>query len=275
MTIEISDGFLVKPLEIARSAAQRAGHILMEYYGKLDSVRKKSAVDLVTDADLASEKSIVSMIREAFPDHGILAEEGHYASIKSGSSPYWVIDPLDGTTNFVHNLPIFAVSIALVIEDVTRLGVVYNPASVEEFVAVKGAGSVLNDSPIHVSNTPSLSDALLVTGFPYTHDHIFHRSFDIFHELYNRCQGIRRLGAAAIDCCYVACGRFDAFYEAALKPWDICAGALICEEAGGQTSDWYGSDMPFDGSRVMLSNGTDLHAELLELFNQQRFTEIG
>lgn len=275
MTRDTSAGFLEKPLEVARSAAQRAGNILMEYYGKLDSVRKKGAVDLVTDADLASEKLIVSMIREAFPDHGIVAEEGNYASIKSGSSPYWVIDPLDGTTNFVHTLPIFAVSIAFVVEDITRLGVVYNPATGEEFVAAKGAGSRLNESPIHVSNTPSLSDALLATGFPYTHDHIFHGSFDIFHELYNRCQGIRRLGAAAVDCCYVACGRYDAFYEAALKPWDICAGALICEEAGGQTSDWYGSNMPFDGSRVMISNGTALHAELLKLFKQLRFTEMG
>ncbi len=275
MTIELSDGFLEKPLEIARSAAQRAGNILLEYYGKLDSVHKKGAVDLVTDADLASEKLIVSMIRDAFPDHGILAEEGDYASIKNTRSPYWVIDPLDGTTNFVHTLPLFAVSIAFVVADITRLGVVYNPAIGEEFVAVKDTGSYLNDSPIHVSSTTSLSEALLATGFPYTHDHIFHGSFDIFHELYKRCQGIRRLGAAAVDCCYVASGRFDAFYEAALKPWDICAGALICQEAGGQTSDWRGSNMPFDGSRVMLSNGTELHAELLELFKEKRFTEIG
>ena len=237
----------------------------MDHFGQLKQIRHKGPVDLVSEADLASEAVIVSTIGDAFPEHSIIAEEGDYEATVNPKFR-WVIDPLDGTTNYVHGLPLFAVSIAFQINGVTELGLVFNPALNEKFMALRGRGTTLNDQPIQVSNVGDISAALLVTGFPYTHDEIFARSFDLFANLYPMCQGVRRLGAAALDCCYVAAGRFDAFYEANLQPWDICAGDLICREAGGQTSDWTGGKLPFDGRRALLSNG-HLHAELARIIS--------
>ncbi len=233
----------------------------MKRFRRLEGVRKKGQVDLVTAADLESEAAIVGRIRQAFPDHAVIAEEGDYR--QTVPSQYrWVVDPLDGTTNYIHGLPLFAVSIGLQVKNETVVGVVLNPAQGEEFVAVKDQGATLNGERIQVSGVDSLQEALLVTGFPYRHDEVFYRSFDLFKELYDRCQGLRRLGAAALDFCYVATGRFDAFYEANLYPWDICAGALICREAGGLTTDWQGGMLPFGGERVLASNGL-IQAELL------------
>lgn len=247
--------------EVALAAAREAGEIIMKHFRRLEGVRKKSEVDLVTAADLESEAAIVGRIRQAFPDHAVIAEEGDYQ--QATSSQYrWVIDPLDGTTNYIHGLPIFAVSIGLQITNETVVGVVLNPAQGEEFVAVKDQGATLNGAPIHVSTVDNLQEALLVTGFPYTHDRVFYESFELFKELYGHCQGIRRLGAAALDLCYVSTGRFEAFYEANLHPWDICAGELICKEAGGLVTDWRGGQLPFSGERVLASNGL-IHAELL------------
>ena len=249
------------PLDVAQAAARQAGRILMDKFRHLKEVVKKGAVDLVTEADLASEAVIVAAIREAFPDHNILAEEGHYEQMNP-SAPRWVIDPLDGTTNYVHGLPIFAVSIGYQVDGKTMVGLILNPARDEEYVAVRGLGATLNGNPIRVSKVVVLQEALLVTGFPYTHDEVYDRSFDLHRELYGRSQGVRRLGAAALDLCYVADGRFDAFYEANLKSWDVCAGDLICREAGGRTTDWLGGAMPFSGRRVLASNGR-VHKELL------------
>ena len=251
------------PLDVALAAARQAGWILMDKFRRLKEAVKKGVVDLVTEADLASEAAIVAAIREAFPDHSILAEEGDYEQM-SPSAPRWVIDPLDGTTNYVHGLPIFAVSIGYQVDGETVVGLVLNPARKEEYVAIRGRGATLNGQPIQVSKVSVLQEALLVTGFPYAHDEVFYRSFDLYRDLYGRSQGVRRLGAAALDMCYVATGRFDAFYEADLKPWDVCAGDLICREAGGQTTDWLGGAMPFSGQRVLASNGR-VHKELLEI----------
>lgn len=251
------------PLEVALAAARQAGWILMDKFRRLKEVAKKGTVDLVTEADLASEAAIVAAIREAFPDHNILAEEGDYEQM-SPSAPRWVIDPLDGTTNYVHGLPIFAVSIGYQVDGETVVGLILNPAQEEEYVAIRGRGATLNGKPIRVSKVSVLQEALLVTGFPYTHDEVFNRSFDLYRELYGRSQGVRRLGAAALDLCYVATGRFDAFYEANLSPWDVCAGDLICREAGGRISDWRGDPMPFTGRRVLASNGR-VHKELLRI----------
>ncbi len=252
-------------LAVANRAAHEAGAILMQHFGQLSQIRHKSAVDLVTEADLASEAAIVKMIRTSFPQHNILAEEGDY---EAAANPEfrWVIDPLDGTTNYVHGLPLFAVSIAFQIKGITELGIVFNPALNELFMAQRGRGATLNGQPLQVSDVGHISEALLVTGFPYTRDKIFTRSFDLFASLYPMCQGVRRLGAAALDCCYVAAGRFDAFYEANLQPWDICAGDLICRAAGGRTSDWTGGELPFDGHRVLMSNG-HLHDELMNIIS--------
>ncbi|MEE9465671.1 MAG: inositol monophosphatase family protein [Candidatus Neomarinimicrobiota bacterium] len=248
-------------LEVALGAAREAGGIIMEHYRQLQQVEKKGAVDLVTEADLACEAAIVGTIRRSFPEHAIIAEEGDYQQV-GANDHRWVIDPLDGTTNYVHGLPIFAVSIGFQVREETELGVVLNPAQGEEFVAVKGQGATLNGEPIHVSKVDHLQDALLVTGFAYRHDEVFFRSFDLYKELHDRCQGVRRLGAAALDLCYVAAGRLDAFYEANLNPWDICAGALVCRESGGITTDWCGKPLPFSGERVLASNGR-LHEEVM------------
>ena len=240
----------------------------MDKFQRLERVHRKGRVDLVTEADLASEEAIVSTLRKAFPDHAIIAEEGDYP-LSATSAHRWVIDPLDGTTNYVHGLPIFAVSIGYQVAEETKVAVVLNPAQSETYVAVKGEGATCNGSPIQVSGVQSLQESLLVTGFPYAHDEVFHQSFDLFHALYGRCQGIRRLGAAALDFCYVAAGRFDAFYEANLHPWDACAGDLICREAGGKTSDWLGEPLPFSARRVLASNGTELHGEVLTMIGEQ------
>lgn len=264
-------------LEAALENARRAGAILMDKFQRLERVEKKGIVDLVTEADLASEKAIVSTLRRAFPDHAIVAEEGDY-DLSAPSPHRWVIDPLDGTTNYVHGLPIFAVSIGFQVNGETTVGVVLNPAAEEEYVAVKGRGASLNGPPGHgrpirVSPVDTLQDSLLVTGFPYSHDEVFYKSFDLFRELYDRCQGIRRLGAAALDFCYVAAGRLDAFYEANLKPWDVCAGDLICREAGGRTSDWFGKPMPFSGRRILASNGR-IHEEVLRVLAGEEFAGL-
>ncbi|MFC1620507.1 inositol monophosphatase family protein [Candidatus Neomarinimicrobiota bacterium] len=259
-------------LDVALAIAHRAGDILMDKFLRLERVSKKGAVDLVTEADLASEREIVMSIRNAFPNHAVIAEEGDYDLAQP--SPYrWVIDPLDGTTNYVHGLPIFAVSIGYQHDGDTKVGVVLNPAHNEEYTAIKGKGARLNGEPIKVSQVSQLSESLVVTGFPYTHNDLFLRTFDLFREIYGRCQGGRRLGAAAVDFCYVAAGRFEAFYEAGLNPWDLCAGDLICREAGGKTSDWQGEPIPFSGRRILASNGL-IHDQLLDVLNLPSFADI-
>jgi myo-inositol-1(or 4)-monophosphatase len=259
-------------LDVALAIAHRAGDIIMDKFLRLEQVSKKGIVDLVTEADLASEREIVISLRNAFPTHAIVAEEGDYELDQP--SPYrWVIDPLDGTTNYVHGLPMFAVSIGYQQDGDTKVGIVLNPAQKEEYVAVQGRGAKLNGSPIHVSSVSVLQESLLVTGFPYVHDDLFNRTFDLYRELHHRCQGVRRLGAAALDFCYVATGRLDAFYEARLNPWDLCAGDLICREAGGLTSDWQGDPIPFSGRRILASNGL-LHQQVLAVLNLPSFAGI-
>lgn len=258
--------------DVALAVARRAGDILMDKFRRLERISKKGAVDLVTEADLASEGEIVISLRNAFPNHAVVAEEGDY-QLDHPSTHRWVIDPLDGTTNYVHGLPIFAVSIGYQQDGDTKVGVVLDPAHDEAYTAIKGKGARLNDEPIKVSTVSQLSESLVTTGFPYTHDEVFFRAFDLFREVYSRCQGGRRLGAAALDFCYVASGRIDAFYEAHLQPWDLCAGDLICREAGGQTSDWQGGPIPFSGRRILASNGL-IHDQVLEVLNLPSFADI-
>ena len=264
------------PLEIlplALEIARNAGSIIMDKFRRLEQVQKKGFVDLVTEADLASQQEIVTSLHRIFPDHAIIAEEGDYQ--QTAAAPHrWVIDPLDGTTNYVHGLPMFAVSIGYQVNEETVLGVVLNPAQNEEYSAVQGRGATLNGQPISVSRTDRLQEALLVTGFPYRHDEVFNRTFDLYAALHHRCQGVRRLGSASLDFCYIAAGRLDAFYEVNLNPWDVCAGDLICREAGGRTSDWFGGPLPFSGSRIVATNGTALHEELLAVLAQPEFAGL-
>ena len=258
-----------KMLNVAIQTAKGAGAILMEHFGNISSYEHKStAIDLLTIADTKSEAFIVNEIKTTFPDHHIIAEES--ADDENDSDYRWVIDPLDGTTNFVHSLPIFAVSIGLQYKGETIVGVVYNPSADKCFFAEKNGGAFLNGEAIHITSTNTLSNSLLVTGFPYTHDDSWRKGFDLFKELYGKTQGVRRLGAAALDFCFVAMGRFEGFWEFGLSPWDVCAGGIILTEAGGKVSDWDGSPMPFSGNRILATNG-HIHGEMMDVLRKDLF----
>lgn len=230
---------LEKELNIARKAAQAGGKILADLFGHIKRITKKGDIDLVTEADLNAEKAIIEIIHDNFPDDNILSEErGELGRV---SNRTWIIDPLDGTTNFVHGFPFFAVSIGLEIEQEIALGVVFNPHLDELFEAAKGSGAFLNNGPIHVSHTPTLADSLLATGFPYNIQKESQNVIRLFEKMIVLSQGVRRPGSAAIDMCYVAAGRFDGFWEQNLKPWDTAAGTIIVKEAGGTLSDYAGA----------------------------------
>ncbi len=242
----------------------------MKYFGNITSTKKKSTnIDLVTKADIESEEYIINQINKEYPNHSILAEES--GRITNENEYLWVIDPLDGTTNFSHNLPIFAVSIGLVKKNKgTICGVVYNPAADKCFYAEHKKGAYLNKKAIKCTSSNTLSDSLLATGFPYLHDDRYDLSFEIFKEFYDKTRGLRRLGAAALDLCFVAMGRFDGFYEYELKVWDICAGSLIATEAGARVTDWDNSEMPSDGSRILATNGL-IHNEMIEILTKRKY----
>ncbi|HES60129.1 MAG TPA: inositol monophosphatase, partial [Caldithrix sp.] len=223
-------------IEVAKEAAYAAGKILTEHFKKLpkEAIREKQANDYLSFVDETSEKKIISIIQENFPDHSILAEEGG-ASGQSGEYR-WIIDPLDGTTNYISGLPVFAVSIALQKGDEMILGVVYDPLQDELFWAEKGKGAYCNEAPIRVSDSDSLSECLIATGFPFKAKHLIHPYLNSFEDMFHACIGIRRMGAAAIDIAYVAAGRFGGFWELGLSPWDLAAGSVIVKEAGGHIS---------------------------------------
>jgi myo-inositol-1(or 4)-monophosphatase len=250
---------------VAVDAARQAGGILSDYARNGFRVEHKDALNLVTDADTHSEQAIVDAIVRAFPDHEILAEERGQAGAKS---PYkWIIDPLDGTTNFAHGFPAYAVSIGVEYQGRCILGVVFDPTRQELFVGELGEGATLNGKPIRVSRTPKLDGALLVTGFAYDIRVSKQNNLDHFANFALRAQGMRRMGAAAIDLCYVACGRFDGFWELKLNPWDTAAGALMVAEAGGRMSDFKGGAFSIYGLELVASNGL-FHHEMVEVLNR-------
>lgn len=223
---------LEKEHEIATRAARSAGDLLKQKFGNVQYIGKKGETDLVTEADLAAEKIILEMLNDHYPKDNILSEE---AGVLDGSSTRtWIIDPLDGTTNFAHGFPFFAVSIGLEIETEMVLGVVYNPFMDEFFEARKGEGAFLNHRPIHVSHAGHLKESLLATGFPYDVEQKDHRIFEWYKRMTIASRGVRRAGSAAVDMCYVAAGRLDGLWEEGLKPWDTAAGAVIVFEAGGR-----------------------------------------
>jgi myo-inositol-1(or 4)-monophosphatase len=241
-------------LSIALDAARGAGRLLRDELGGARLIsHKRSVIDLVTEMDQRSERFIVERLLGAFPDHGVLAEEG---GATRGRSEYrWVIDPLDGTTNYAHGLPVFAVSVALERAGVVELGVAYDPTRDECFVAERGHGATLGGEPIRVSTTPSLDGALLVTGFPYDIRTTVETNLPEYAALSVRAQAVRRLGSAVLDLCYVACGRFDGFWELALGPWDMAAGGLIVQEAGGRVTSVRGGPWRLEGPGILASNG--------------------
>lgn len=250
---ELED-FLTSALE----AAFAAGNILRQHWGKLSLIEEKGhSGDLVTIADRESEQLIIELLHARYPDHAILAEESGalFSSFEGIKSKYtWAIDPLDGTTNYTHQFPMFAVSIALLYEQTPVIGVIYNPIIGELFHAVKGQGAYLDAMPIAVSKVSELSRSLLVTGFAYDRRENPDNNFVEFCNLTQLSQGVRRMGSAALDLAYVAAGRFDGYWERGLKPWDIAAGIVLVEEAGGCISGY--KDAPFDlySGRILATN---------------------
>ncbi|MET0753264.1 MAG: inositol monophosphatase family protein [Pyrinomonadaceae bacterium] len=251
-------------LNFTIETAREAGQILLDKLGKIN-VSKKGDINLVTEADLASEKLIIEKIRSHYPKHAILAEEsGESLAIIDGDKRWkWIIDPLDGTTNYAHGYPCFCVTIALEHDGEIVVGVTHDPTRNETFSAEKGQGASLNNKKIRVSDTEKLSESLIVTGFPYD---IAKRENFARHltEMLLKSRGVRRDGSAAIDMAYVACGRFDGFWEEGLNPWDVAAGVLFIEEAGGRVS--YYDDSPFSIYKppICASNGL-IHSEMLDV----------
>lgn len=241
--------------------ARQAGGLLMSFFGKV-TIEYKGEADLVTKADRASESLIVEHIRQRWPDHDLIGEEG--SRTETGSDYRWYVDPLDGTTNFAHGYPVFCVSLGLDFRGERIAGVVYDPNRDEMFVAAKGSGTSLNGRPARVSKTPRLQESLIATGFP-SHKRHKNPNINFYHQLTLRSHGVRRAGSAALDLCYVACGRYDAFWEFNLNPWDTAAGVLIVQEAGGKVTNFSGQPFSIDSRQVMASN-TILHDELLHEF---------
>jgi myo-inositol-1(or 4)-monophosphatase len=253
-----------KELEIANLAAEAAGGVLVEKYGHLSKIKKKGEIDLVTEADIEAEKAIMEIIVKNFPGDTLIAEES--GPKKEGSDRIWIIDPLDGTTNFAHEFPFFAVSLALQVKGDIILGIVHSPCMKEYFEAVRGSGAFLNKKPIRVSRTKDVSESLLATGFPYDiHDNPY-ETMELFSRMLVKAQGLRRPGSAAMDLCYVAAGRFDGFWEQGLKPWDTAAGILIVEESGGRVTTFDGSRFSPFSDTIIASNGP-IHDELMGIIN--------
>jgi len=246
-------------LEVAVEAAREAGAILLEGHSRPKNISYKGEVDLVTDTDKKSEAAIVARLRRHFPRHAIVAEEGG-GSPEPSARFCWHVDPLDGTTNFAHGFPCFAVSIGLVENGEPLAGVIFNPTADELFTAMRGEGAYLNRKRIHVSGVDSLSRSLLATGFP-SHKRVQNPNIHYYWEFTLRSHGVRRAGAAALDLACVACGRFDGFWEFGLKSWDTAAGTLLVREAGGVVTDFAGKPFHPGDVECLASNGR-IHSEM-------------
>lgn len=252
-------------LKVALTAAEKAGEYILQNSNRVPTYKYKSRANMVTEIDKTSEAIIVDTILKQFPEHQILAEEGLNQSSKSEFK--WIIDPLDGTTNFVHCFPFYAVSIGLEYCGEVILGVVNFPPMKEVFHAISGKGAYLNNKKIRVSSVKRLEEALLATGFPYDITEKFKLNFDLFEIFYQKTQGIRRPGAAAIDLCYVACGRLDGFWEYELNPWDVAAGSIIVKEAGGKVRNIDGSPFTIYDRQILATNGL-IEEEMLRVVKE-------
>ena len=258
--------FLATAIEIVT----RAGEIQLERRQSGFRISKKAENDLVTEVDLECERMCRAVLAERFPDHDILAEELGGAMASSVASRWrWVFDPLDGTTNYAHGLPVFCSSLGLEINGRTDIGAIYDPTRRELFTAERGKGAYLNGARVAVSDTEGLRDALLVTGFPYDIQQHAGDLVALFGAFLGRAQAVRRLGSAALDLCYVAAGRFEGFWEQHLKPWDVCAGALIVEEAGGRITGTDGSPFETAAAHLVASNGR-VHDAMLTVIREYR-----
>jgi myo-inositol-1(or 4)-monophosphatase len=243
--------------------SKEAGELIRNAFGKSHSVEfKTNELNLVTETDKASEKLITDFIKKKYPSHGILAEEG--SDFNKSAEYLWVIDPLDGTTNFAHGLPIFAVSIGVQKNGETIAGVVYDVMRDVVYSSEKGCSSFENDKRINVSKNKNLGHSVLVTGFPYDIKENPDKAYERFIAFLKQARAIRRLGSAAIDFCYIACGVFDGFWEVSLHPWDICAGKLIVEEAGGAVTDFDGNKIDIYSKRILATNKI-VHQKMIEV----------
>lgn len=276
-----------KIAQIGRQAALAAGAVMRLNYEKPHEITMKGTIDPVTETDYQCQEIIIGMIKQAFPDHGFLAEEKGgegeagqpSAAAKEGAHPglawdnesgpdcRWIIDPLDGTVNFAHGIPAFCVSIALEANGVLEYGVVYDPMRDELFEGIRGQGAWRNGRPIRVSNTDRMERALIATGFPYDIRERIDETVARLGRVIAASQGLRRAGSAALDLCYIACGRFDGYFEENLKPWDTAAGVVIVNEAGGKITTFDGGDYDIFAPNIAASNG-GLHAELLSVMKR-------
>ena len=253
--------------DAAGAMAREAGAVLRDGYGRAHRPERKGRIDLVTEYDRRSERLLLETIARRHPGAAVLAEESGAhagAAAAGGAALRWILDPLDGTTNFAHNYPFFAVSIAAEVDGELAAGAVYDPMRDELFAAARGHGATLNGAPIRVSDVGRVEDALLVTGFPYDVREHPGQSLPQFRAFLERAQGIRRDGSAALNLCYLAAGRFDGFWEASLSPWDVAAGALLIREAGGRLSGYAGEPFQLEARRILASNGR-LHDEMMRI----------
>ena len=247
-------------LNIAVKAARKAGTTISRYADRVDSVAvtSKNANDFVTEVDLLAERDIIETIKEAYPEHEILAEE---SGREGNSDVVWIIDPLDGTTNFMHGFPQYAVSIGVQVNGELDQAVIYDPLKQELFTASKGNGATVDGRKMRVTDRKTLDGALLGTGFPFKNQEILDTYLEMFKDIFSQSSGVRRAGSAALDLAYVAAGRLDGFWEIGLKPWDMAAGALMIKEAGGIITDFSGKDNYLESGNVIAGN-LKLHAQL-------------
>lgn len=256
-------------LEVAEKAALKGGQCLQKWWGNLTQIREKSAAgDLVTEADHDSESEIIGLIGEAFPEHSILSEESGFSG-HTKSDYLWAIDPLDGTTNYTHQIPMTAISIALLHHNKPVLGVVYNPFNKEFFKGYEGGGAYLNDTRIMVSKVPTLDKSLLATGFAYDRRDTPDNNYLEFCYMTSCTQGVRRIGSAALDLSYVAAGRYDGFWERGLGLWDIAAGTLLIRESGGIVTSYENKPIDMKSGRILASNGL-IHNDLSRCLSEIR-----
>jgi myo-inositol-1(or 4)-monophosphatase len=253
---------LNEALDFAVATVREAGAVLRDYYRSGVTVKYKGEIDLITEADHASEALILNRIRSTYPDCAILSEESGAST--NESSAMWIADPLDGTTNFAHGLPIFSVTLALLVNHVIEVGATYAPIYDELYTARRGQGAYLNGERLHVSAAPTLDKALLVTGFPYDRRTNPNNNIRQFTDFSLRAQGVLRLGSAALDLAAVAAGRLDGYWEYKINPWDVAAGVLMVAEAGGQVTMPDGSPLDLFARKIVASNGL-IHAEMIEV----------
>lgn len=254
----------MKELKAAVRAAISAGNMIKTSVGKRQNIRYKGAINIVTDTDIRAEKLIVGILKKEFPQYGILAEE---RGCEDKHPDRWIIDPLDGTTNFAHGFPFFCVSIALEKAGEIRLGAVYDPMRKELFTAVKGKGAYLNKKKIRASKEKGLNKSFLATGFSYDFKNKADNNIDNFKRFLISSMAVRRAGAAALELCYVACGRFDGFWEMGLKPWDTAAASLIIQEAGGKISHFDGRAFSIYEENILASNSL-IHRQMIDVLNK-------